>query len=106
MRDIFLVFDTWDRTVGNIIDPDLEKQKDVEMEIPVTVSASVVKKSDRKKIQKEKLNEVYTTIQLCWIMLMRWFFFEIFQKLYTYAYIFSFLDIWVSCPIGTKQRTY
>lgn len=56
MRDIFLIFDTWDRTSGNIIDPDMERE--LEAEIPVTVSASVAKKSDRKKPQKEKLNEV------------------------------------------------
>ena len=62
LRDIYLVFDTWDRTTGNIASTESEKGE-VEIEIPVAPSISVSKKSDKKSkgADKEKLKEVSLT---------------------------------------------
>ena len=60
MRDIFLVFDSWDRTTGNIASPDSVKAE-TDVEIPVAPSVSAAKKSEKKSkpSEKEKLKEVY-----------------------------------------------
>ena len=62
LRDIYLVFDSWDRTTGNIASPESEKGE-TDIEIPVAPSVSVAKKSDKKhknaaEKEKEKLKEV------------------------------------------------
>jgi len=55
-----LVFDSWDRTTGNIASADSEKGGEMELEIPVQPTVSVAKKSEKKNkaVEKEKLREV------------------------------------------------
>ena len=54
------MFDSWDRTTGNIASADSEKGGELELEIPVQPSVSVAKKSEKKSkaVEKEKLREV------------------------------------------------
>ena len=56
-KDIFQLFDTWDRTIGTTAIPDGEKN-DTDIEIPVAPSVSMNKKTDTKKVEKERLKEV------------------------------------------------
>lgn len=59
LHDISFLFESWDRTTGNISAPDSVKAE-TDVEIPVAQSISVAKKTDKKSKypDKEKLKEV------------------------------------------------
>ena len=54
---MFQLFDTWDRIIGTTALAEGEKN-DTDVEIPVAPSVSMNKKTDKKKVEKERLKEV------------------------------------------------